>query len=223
MLFLWSASCCCIICRSCFFFSLLESQIPHLLKFLFLFIFPPPHIRSISLLGALVLPLLRLFIASSYNFSGPPPPVVCSKSSMIWPFFKISFDSSSSSSSSDHHQHHHHLLVAATATAAAYSSHSEVRSSRGREVLRTRKVQFQEGSKGRFTKMARLQWTPAWSVGLLIVAPTLLLLLLVQPPYSTAAAQRLQMSSSSTGVDSQLTSLVLCFFFFFLWLERLMV
>jgi hypothetical protein len=74
-----------------------------------------------------------------------------------------------------------------------------VRSSRGREVLRTRKVQFQEGSKGRFTKMARLQWTPAWSVGLLIVAPTLLLLLLVQLPYSTAAAQRLQMSSSSTG------------------------
>lgn len=47
--------------------------------------------------------------------------------------------------------------------------------------------------------MARLQWTPAWSVGLLIVAPTLLLLLLVQLPYSTAAAQRLQMSSSSTG------------------------
>ncbi len=96
-----------------------------------------------------------------------------------------------------------------------------MRSSRGREVLRTQKVQFQEGSKGRFTKMARLQWTPAWSVGLLIVSPTLLLLLLVQLPYSTAAAQRLQMSSS-TGVDSELTSLVLCFFFFF-WLERLMV
>ncbi len=199
-----------------------KSNPPSSQIFIFIF-FPPPRIPSISLLGALVLPLLRLFIASSYTFSGPPPPAVCSKSSMIWPFFKISFDSSSSSSSSDHHQHHHHhLLVAATATAAAYSRHTEVRTSRGREVLRTRKVQFQEGSKGRFTKMARLQWTPAWSVGLLIVAPTLLLLLLVQLPYSTAAAQRLQMSSSSTGVDSQLTSLVLCFFFL-LWLGRLMV
>jgi hypothetical protein len=123
---------------------------------------------------------------------------------MIWPFFKISFDSSSSSSSSDHHQHHHHLLVAATT--AAYSKHTEVRSNKGREVLRTRKVQFQDESKGRITKMARLQWTPSWSVGLLIVAPTLLLLLLVPLPYSTTTVQRLQMSSS-TGVDSQLTSL----------------
>ncbi len=198
-----------------------KSNPPSFQIFIFIF-FLPPRIRSISVLGALVLPLLRLFIGLSYTFSGPPPPAVCSKSSMIWPFFKISFDSSSSSSSSDHHQHHHHLLVAGTATAAAYSRRSEVRSSRGREVLRTRKVQFQEGSKGRFTTMARLQWTPAWSVGLLIVAPTLLLLLLVQLPYSTAAAQRLQMSSSSTGVDSQLTSLVLCIFFL-LWLERLMV
>ncbi len=58
-------------------------------------------------------------------------------------------------------------------------------------------------------KMARLQWTLAWSVGLLIVAPTLLLLLMVQLPYSTTIAQRLQMLSSSTSVDSQLTSLSL--------------
>ncbi len=49
VLFLWSASCCWIICRSCFFFSLLESQIPHLLKFLFLFFFLPPVLdRSLS-------------------------------------------------------------------------------------------------------------------------------------------------------------------------------
>ncbi|KAH9548504.1 hypothetical protein CY35_11G090600 [Sphagnum magellanicum] len=52
--------------------------------------------------------------------------------------------------------------------------------------------------------MARLQWTPAWSVGLLIVSPTLLLLLLVQLPYSTAAAQRLQMSSSSSSTGAVL-------------------
>jgi hypothetical protein len=49
VLFLWSASCYCIICRSCFFFSLLESQIPHLLKFLFLFVFLPAEFdRSLS-------------------------------------------------------------------------------------------------------------------------------------------------------------------------------
>ncbi len=48
VLFLWLASCSCIICCSCFFFSLLESQIPHLLKFLFLFLFLPPYSIDLS-------------------------------------------------------------------------------------------------------------------------------------------------------------------------------
>jgi len=59
--FLWLASCSCIICCSCFFFSLLGSRIPHLLKFLFLFLFRPPPIRSISLLSVSSAHLYFLF------------------------------------------------------------------------------------------------------------------------------------------------------------------